>query len=347
MSQITNRIYRKANSISRRMGSKGLMSLSNSARSFSRSRRWSQWSPLVLFSGLVIRLKPTRRNPGRDSQSSELLEWKRHMEQADCRNTAAWSVTGNSAAKPDNGEKHLGVQLTEKRAPGNSTPEIISSLALSSKPAARLSAGEPGPVDYVPPVERRVSRHYRSAEQLSALQSFPVEPVKLGSTPDLGRHASPRRDSQGEPLSPSAWMADLGLASGSHVDPFANPSYISSSGDHHDSVQSTSRISDPRNSMCNAPSSGSDRTPRGRQTSPHRYNNDRPSAVVKPSDVSPDGASDIISTFGSAFGDRPSSHRTVSTIDDDRYLSATQLVRHGRFSDVEVRLLRFLYFDAF
>lgn len=263
------------------------MSLSNSARSFSRS----QWSPLAFFRRLVGRLRPPLSHDSeRDSQSSELLERKRPMERTGRGKNAARS--GGFAAEPNYGEKHLDIRPTETRTSGNFLPEIIASPALSSlklpsppKPAARLSSGEYSPVD--------------------------------------------RRNSRGEPLSPRAWIAGFGLASRS---PFANPSYVSSSGDHQDSVQSTNRTSEPGTPLSNTSLSGSDRTPRGQQ----RHSHERPSGATVPSDVRPDGASDIISTFGSAFGDRRSSHHTVSTIDDERHLSTTDMVWYHPLSDAEV-----------
>jgi hypothetical protein len=278
------------------------MSLSNSPRSFSRSRRWS---PLAFFRGLIGRFRPSwRHDAERDSQSSELLEQKRPMERKDRGKNAARSVAGKFTAEPDYGEKHFSVQPTETRTSGNFLPEITPSPALSSlklpsppKPAARLASGEYSPVD--------------------------------------------RRNSRGEPLSPRAWMAGFGLASRAHTDPFANPSYTSSNGDHQDS----SRTSEPGTPLSNASSSGSDRTPRGQQT-PESHNHERPSGATVPSDVRPDGASDIISTFGSAFGDRRSS-QSVSTTDDHGDLSTTQMVWYHPLSDVEVCLLLLSLWSVF
>lgn len=264
------------------------------------------------------------------------------MEQTD----GAWSVAEDIPAEPKGKEKALPAQpSSNSRTSGTSIPEIISSPALSSfkppsppQPPVRSYTGNPSPVDYVPLVKRRVSP-YRSGERLSTLRPLSTDlPPKSPSILDLHRETSPRRNSRGEPLSPSAWMAGFGLASGSNVDPFTNPSYGSTT-DHHDSFgsHSLSKLSEPGSPLSNAPSSSaSDQTPRGRQTSPQRIQNDRLSTVAEPTDVTGDGASDIISTFGSAFGDRPASHHTVSTIDEPGHFSSTQLARYHALSDVEV-----------
>ncbi len=281
------------------------------------------------------------------------------MEQTDREGVPRpWSVAGDSAVIPvpnpnlSSNEKALPSQ-PDKRVSDNSIPEIISSPALSlklpspPKPAARLSAGESSPVDYVPLVQRRLSPGNPPTNRLSALKPLSVEALRSqavasgsGSNSAGRRETSPRRNSQGEPLSPGAWMAGFGLAPGANSDPFTNPAYVSSS-DHHSSFgsQTLSKVSEPGSPLSNAPSSSaSDRTPRGGQTSPQRYNRDRDqlSAIVEPGDVTGDGASDIISTFGSAFGDRPASHHTASSMDEHSHYASNQPVRYHPLSDVEV-----------
>lgn len=335
--------------IVRRMGSRGFLGISNSDRDGPGSRRWPspiQWSPLAFFRRSIDRLKSSRRDRERDSQSSELLEWKQRMGQTNV-GTGTWSVAENSVAEPSRSEKNLRAQPPNNRTSGASIPEVISSPALSSirippspKAGARVSTGESSPGGFTPLVNRRVSPHHRPADRLSAVRPISGGPTnaQMPSPLDLHRETSPRRNSRGEPLSPAAWMAGFGLASGSNVDPFTNPAYGSVS-DRHDSVgtHSPTKLSEPGSPLSNTPSSSaSDQTARGRQISPRRIiNPDRLDAVIEPSRISGDGASDIISTFGSAFGDRPASHHTTESVDDLGQYTSNQLARFHALSDVE------------
>ncbi|KAG8812110.1 hypothetical protein FRC19_003367 [Serendipita sp. 401] len=275
----------------------------------------------------------------------------------------------------NNGERRDGSSSQQSRSPPT-VPEVITSPAISavrmpSSPseahanlfAARSSAGSSSngvSVDFVPFVQRRVSTHHLATARLSAVRPT-IEPVKLGSTTELGlglgRPTSPtRRNSRGEPLSPSAWMAGFGLGSNPNVvDPFTNPSYVSSSGgSHRGSYQSAfsgerdrerpfesgGDLASPRSG---AQSLASDRTPRGRH-SPIQYQQmtrGAPLSIVAEhgpaADVRPDGASDIMSTFGSAFGDRPESTHSHATSYNEyhHHPDQIQLTRYHALSDVE------------
>ncbi|KAG8843260.1 hypothetical protein FRB91_003501, partial [Serendipita sp. 411] len=291
----------------RRMGSKGIMSLSNTGRTIRRPHLPSSFptSIAAFFTRAIHRLKSTfrRRKQGsqRDSQSSELLEWRKRFahghgdrlqprwSEADGEkfSTTTQSRTNNNNNNNNNhGERRDGSSQQSRSPP--TVPEVITSPAISAvrmptspseahaNLAARSSAGSSSngiSVDFVPFVQRRVSTHHHLATaRLSAVRPT-IEPVKLGSTTDLGRPTSPRRNSRGEPLSPSAWMAGFGLGSNPNVvDPFTNPSYVSSSGGSHRGsyqsgfsgererpFESGADLASPRSG---AQSLASDRTPR-------------------------------------------------------------------------------------
>ncbi|KAG8830705.1 hypothetical protein FRC17_004394 [Serendipita sp. 399] len=147
-------------------------------------------------------------------------------------------------------------------------------------------------------------------------------------------------------------MAGFGLGSNPNVvDPFNNPSYVSSSeGGHHQrySYQSSGlsgeNMASPRSG---AGSLSSDKTTRGRAPSPpgqyQQMTRGVPLSVVVEhggSDVRLDGASDIMSTFGSAFGDRPESIRSTATSYNEHHYNAAaadqaQIARYHALSDVE------------
>lgn len=282
------------------------------------------WSPVAFFGRVIHRLKTSAsRNEQRDSQSSELLEWKR---QTDQRSTNyPWSEAEVPVVDVGRGEKSPQRLSPQKRESPSSLPEIISSPAVSDvqlptppKPVAKPTSGEPSNPDFVPLVQRRVSSYRPPIDRLEAIRPIAIEPVRLGSTPDLTRETSPRRASTGDPLSPSAWMAGFGLASATNIDPFNNPSYVSSSD--HDHRTSTSGHSsgkhseDPTSPRSATQSFSSDRTPRGRQRSPQRAPAEPLSTVSEHEYVRPDGASDIMSTLGSAFHDRPGSRHSLVTL---------------------------------
>ncbi|KAG8815039.1 hypothetical protein FRC18_001678 [Serendipita sp. 400] len=371
----------------RRMGSKGIMSLSNTGRTIRRPHLPSSFptSIAAFFTRAIHRLKSTfrRRKQGsqRDSQSSELLEWRKRFahghgdrlqprwSEADGEkfSTTTQSRTNNNNNNNNNhGERRDGSSQQSRSPP--TVPEVITSPAISAvrmptspseahaNLAARSSAGSSSngiSVDFVPFVQRRVSTHHHLATaRLSAVRPT-IEPVKLGSTTDLGRPTSPRRNSRGEPLSPSAWMAGFGLGSNPNVvDPFTNPSYVSSSGGSHRGsyqsgfsgererpFESGADLASPRSG---AQSLASDRTPRGRH-SPIQYQQmtrGAPLSIVAEhgpaADVRPDGASDIMSTFGSAFGDRPeSTHSHATSYNEYHHPDQIQLTRYHALSDVE------------
>lgn len=358
--------------IVRRMGSKGLMSLSNPRRSPS-SRSWiSKLLPAALFGGTIRKVRETfiQKKESRDSQSSELLEWKKQVNQGNASRWSRWSEipTGEPyRTGPGLAEKPVGASLPppQNSAKGNSPrsiPEVItspvSSMARLPTPPPKLVSGRPlsgeasNSPNFVPLVQRRISQHNLANTSSSANTNnnnrnsefrppVAIEPVRLNSTPDLHRDTSPRRTSQGEPLSPSAWMAGFGLTAGSNPDPFSNPSYVSSS-DHHDSLSTNSHSHGGRvPGSPTSPSSGtnslvSDRTPRGRQLVSYQTQSDAHlSMVAEQGDLRPDGASDIMSTFGSAFGDRPGSRHSMSTMTDENRISTSQFPRYHPLSDVE------------
>lgn len=297
------------------------------------------WSPVAFFGRAIRRLKSaTKRDDQRDSQSSELLEWKQ-------RSNYPWSEAEVPVFDAAHAEKPLSSRpSTQQRKSPSPIPETVPSpklpeahLSVPPKPAARPSSGEPNTIGFVPLVQRRVSSQ-PSAERLPAVGPIAIEPVRLESNPDLTRQPSTRRVSTGEPLSPSAWMAGFGLASASNIDPFNNPSYVSSS-DHHTSISghSASRISeDPMSPRSVAHSLGSDRTTRGRQRSPQRTTIEPLSTVSENNDVRLDGASDIMSTLGSTFHDRSESRHSLNETNDPNTLGEpAQAVYYHPLSDVE------------
>lgn len=336
----------------RQMGTKGLLNLSSSRPILRRPHLPST----SLFTGLVHRIKARiNKSPEtrRDSQSSELLEWKRqvaHNRWSEVNEPVGYGRLEKSHSQQDR-------QISPQSGPEVITSPPISVLALPSAPAkaasttstsgntfgARSSTGSAITADFVPFVQRRVSAHPPLPHaRLSAVRPpIPTEQaVRLDSSSDLGRDSSPRRNSKGEPLSPSAWIAGFGptasssAAGATNADPFNNPSYVSSSG--HDE-----RLSDAASPMSSAYSLNSDPVvargrPRSQTYQHHAHTREQLSMVAEVGEVvRPDGASDIMSALGSAFGDRPTSRQSDSTtneFEDERW---TQVVHYHPLSDVE------------
>jgi hypothetical protein len=312
--------------------------LSTSGKPLPRSSRFSFISKVlpVAFFGSLFRRRPQSQ---RDSQSSELLERKQPTA---IRSPKAWSTVGTAAnispipeerdsAPPQRKIRRISVLSIPPIIASTSRPELpmASSSKVTGTPSPRLSSA----TDFVPLVQRRIDNQQFSANRISGLPPVAVEPVRYGSTPDLpqrdtsdrdrDRDPSPRRNSQGEPLSPSAWMAGFGLASNSNPEVFTNPSYISSSDlGHGSSIYSGQGriIEDPTSprsiSSASVQSSQTVRPPLG-SPEPAQSQQRRLSFVAEHNDVRPDGASDIISALGSAFGDRPDSSRSALELNDN------------------------------
>jgi len=312
-----------------------LAGLSNLSRSFTRSRWWSQWSPLAFFRSLDRLNHTSKRKPRRDIQGSRALE-KRHKEQTNHGRGTTWPPVANFAAEPTSSEKHLSIEHIGRRAFTVAAPKVTSSPALSYvklpsplPPVVRHSGAENSQLGDFPIMMGRVDDSYRSTDQLLALQSTSVDPLRWSSTADLARNVLPQRSSLGEPLSPSTWMAGFGSASSSRIGPSMSPPYAPSSN-YHDSfsIQPTIRLSEPTSPLSNA-SFGSDRTPRGRSTSPQRRSLERLSAVVELSKVYSDSVSNVPSGDGSA-GDG------LLTVEGNTRLPTAQVVRHHPLLDAEV-----------